>query len=338
MAFEVDISPMDTERFRAVLTPAQLEAFERAQEEARQLLDGRVVWNVNSTAQGGGVVELLRPLVAYARGAGVDARWLVIEGSPEFFTITKRIHNHLHGFEGDGGPLGEAERRIYEQVLAQNVAGVAEHVREGDVVVIHDPQPAGMAQALRDAGATVIWRCHVGIEQPNELTRRVWAFLLPYVRPAQVYVFSREGFVWEGLDRDRVAVIPPTIDVFSPKNADLDPDTVRAVLLASGILSDGDERPAATFHRADGTPGRIELQAQMVEEWRLRGDVPVVLQVSRWDALKDPLGVIRGFAEHVPAKTGPISSTRPRPSRRLPTIRRARVYGSMRSRCGRAFR
>ncbi len=304
MAFEVDISPMDPDRFRSVLTPLQLERFERGQEEARRLLEGRVVWNVNSTAQGGGVVELLRPLVAYARGAGVDARWLVTEGPPEYFTITKRIHNHLHGFEGDGGPLGEAERRVYEQVLAQNVAEVAERVREGDLVIIHDPQPAGMTQALCDAGAAVIWRCHVGIERPNELVRRAWAFLLPYVLPAQIYVFSREGFVWENLDRGRVAVVPPTIDVFSPKNADLDAEAVRAVLRAAGIIADGGERPAATFQRADGTPGRIERQAQMVEEGRLREDVPVVLQVSRWDALKDPLGVIRGFAEHVPAQTG----------------------------------
>src|SRR5687767_7799375 len=105
MPFEVEISPMDTERFRSVLKPGLLEAFERGEEEARELLDGRVVWNVNSTAQGGGVVELLRPLLAYARGAGVDARWVVIEGRPEFFTITKRIHNRLHGAVGDGGPL-----------------------------------------------------------------------------------------------------------------------------------------------------------------------------------------------------------------------------------------
>jgi trehalose synthase len=79
---------------------------------------------------------------------------------------------------------------------------------------------------------------------------------------------------------------------------------VRAVLLAAGIVGGGDERTVATFQRADGTPGRIETQAQMVEEEPLRGDTPVVLQVSRWDALKDPFGVIRGFAEHVPAKTG----------------------------------
>src|SRR4030088_2028980 len=105
--FEVPISPMSLERFRGVLAPERFAALERGREQAGELLAGRVVWNVNSTARGGGVVELLQSLLAYARGAGVDARWLVIEGSPEFFIVTKRIHNRLHGSLGDRGPLGE---------------------------------------------------------------------------------------------------------------------------------------------------------------------------------------------------------------------------------------
>src|SRR3954464_5354789 len=100
--FEVDVSSMSPERFRDVLSPRQAEAFERGVREARELLSGRVVWNVNSTARGGGVAELLASLVAYARGAGVDVRWAVIEGSPVFFAVTKRIHNRLHGAPGDG--------------------------------------------------------------------------------------------------------------------------------------------------------------------------------------------------------------------------------------------
>jgi trehalose synthase len=304
MAFEVDISPMDTERFRSVLTPAQLEAFERGRREAQELLRDRVVWNVNSTAQGGGVVELLRPLIAYARGAGVDARWLVIEGPPEFFAVTKRIHNRLHGFEGDGGPLDDDARHIYEGVMADNVAAFADRVHAGDVVILHDPQPAGMAEALQAAGAAVIWRCHVGIEEPNELARDAWAFLRPYVQLADVYVFSREAFAWEGLDRDRLAVIPPTIDVFSPKNLDIDADTVQAVLRVSGLVASEEALETATFLRQDGTPGRVERRAHLVEDEQLRADAPVVLQISRWDALKDPLGVIKGFAEHVPSETG----------------------------------
>ena len=89
---------------------------------ARELLGERTVWNVSSTAKGGGVVELLLPLIGYAKGAGVDARWAVIEGNPEFFKVTKRIHNLLHGFEGDGGDLDDEARKVYEGALEPNAA------------------------------------------------------------------------------------------------------------------------------------------------------------------------------------------------------------------------
>ncbi|MGZ4409537.1 MAG: glycosyltransferase, partial [Gaiellaceae bacterium] len=113
MPQEIDVPVRDPELFRHVLPEGRFEELRRASQEARDLLDGRIVWNVNSTARGGGVVELLRPLVGYARGAGVDARWVVIDGSPEFFDLTKRIHNRLHGSEGDAGPLDEQARRLY---------------------------------------------------------------------------------------------------------------------------------------------------------------------------------------------------------------------------------
>ncbi|HET6950602.1 MAG TPA: hypothetical protein VFI47_09515, partial [Acidimicrobiales bacterium] len=95
--------------------------FDATATAASELLAGRAVINVNSTAKGGGVAELLQTVLAYARGVGVDTRWYVIEGSPGFFEITKRIHNHLYGTSGDGGPLGAAERRHYESVLGSNV-------------------------------------------------------------------------------------------------------------------------------------------------------------------------------------------------------------------------
>jgi trehalose synthase len=301
---EVQISSMDPERFRSVLPHDRFEAFEQGVGEARRLLEGRVVWNINSTARGGGVVELLRPLVAYARGAGCDVRWLVIDGTPEFFAVTKRIHNRLHGAPGDGGQLDDEARRIYEGVNAENVARLAGRVREGDVAIVHDPQPAGTIAALKARGLAVIWRCHVGIDEPNELARATWDFLRPYVIDADVYVFSREAFAWEGLDRERIVVIAPTIDVFSPKNQDLPPDTVAAILRASRLVPDGDVPEDVTFQRPDGAPGRIERQARIVEDQPVPADAPLVVQVSRWDALKDPLGVIRGFAEHVSADLG----------------------------------
>ena len=291
------------ERFRGVLPPMRFEEFQRGAEEARNLLAGRTVWNVSSTARGGGVVELLRPLVGYARGVGVDARWVVIDGSAGFYDVTKRIHNRLHGFDGDGGPLDGQARRIYEDTLAENAAAFARRVRPGDVVILHDPQSAAMAPALRPLTAALIWRCHVGVDGPSDLVRETWSFLQPYVRRADVCVFSRDAFVWEGLDPDRVAIITPTIDVFTPKNEDLTPQTVLAVLRAGGLIADGAGEPA-TFHRQDGTPDRVERRAELFEDEPLDAETPTVVQVSRWDAMKDPIGVIRGFAEHVPAESG----------------------------------
>jgi trehalose synthase len=111
-------------------------------------------------------------------------------------------------------------------------------------------------------------------------------------------VFSRRAFAWEGLDQRRIHLIAPSIDAFAPKNQDLDEDTVAAVLNAARVVPNGPDRPA-TYYRQDGTPARVDRDARMFEDAPLDPDDPVVLQVSRWDALKDPLGVIEGFAAHV---------------------------------------
>src|ERR671910_3272115 len=102
---EVELPPASLERFRTVLDDAQWARLEDAAARARHEFEGRVVWNVNSTARGGGVAELLSSLVPYSRAAGVDVRWLVIEGEPAFFQVTKRLHNMLHGAAGDGKGL-----------------------------------------------------------------------------------------------------------------------------------------------------------------------------------------------------------------------------------------
>ena len=109
---------------------------------------------------------------------------MVITGDGEFFRITKRLHNRLHGHDGDGGRLGEAERAAYEHTCAANAELLAERVRPADVVLLHDPQTAGMIPRLLDTGAPVIWRAHVGIDPPNDLAREAWRFLIPYVERA----------------------------------------------------------------------------------------------------------------------------------------------------------
>src|SRR5450432_2778242 len=108
----VPVGALNLERFWSVLPTEDHERFMRTVQRGREVFDGRVVWNVNSTAQGGGVAEMLVSLLAYARGAGIDARWVVIGGNEDFFVLTKRIHNFLHGSAGDGGGLDEDARRV----------------------------------------------------------------------------------------------------------------------------------------------------------------------------------------------------------------------------------
>ena len=143
---EVSVEPVPLHRLEPLLTPERVERLETYVAAARELLEGRVVWNVNSTARGGGVAEMLRTLVAYAAGAGVDIRWLVVGGDPEFFAVTKRIHNRLHGVPGDAGRLDAAARATYDATLARQREEVVARVRPGDVVLLHDPQTAGLAR------------------------------------------------------------------------------------------------------------------------------------------------------------------------------------------------
>jgi trehalose synthase len=292
---EVPVAAVSPERFRSLLGKAY-EQMEAAAATARELLSGRVVWHVNSTARGGGVAEMLQSLLAYARGSGVDVRWITIAGNPDFFHVTKRIHNHLHESPGDGGALGSAERKIYDAALMEAADEFAELVQPGDIVYIHDPQPAGLVPRIKTTDASVVWRCHVGVDHPGKLARGAWDFLRPYVEEADAYIFSREQFVWEGLDRDRIWIVPPSIDAFSPKNQDLEPEAVRSILAVTG-LAPGDHPRHALYRRFDGTQARVDRRAELDQDAPIPSDAKLISQVSRWDRLKDPVGVLRCFAD-----------------------------------------
>jgi trehalose synthase len=302
---DVGISELDPGRFKALLHPDDCRRFLDRLAQAAERLAGRRLWQVNSTEQGGGVAEMLHFLVGYLTGAGIDARWLVLEGNQEFFAVTKRVHHLLHGQPGDEGQLDEPARASYRQTLKEALGELEQRVEPGDVVILHDPQTAGLVPALKQQGATVIWSCHVGIDRPNDLARTAWEFLRPAVEQADAYVFSRAAYCWEELERARLAVIAPCIDAFAPKNQPLEPPTVAAVLRAAGILEDPDTPVGEpVFRRLDGSPGRVVRRAEMIQDQPIPPGVPLVVQVSRWDPLKDPLGVLQGFTGHVPDALG----------------------------------
>ncbi|HUO70335.1 MAG TPA: glycosyltransferase [Solirubrobacteraceae bacterium] len=297
---EVEVQALDAARLESLIGAERMARYEETIEATQEALAGHSVVNVNSTATGGGVAEMLQTLLAYARGAGIDARWVVIEGDADFFAITKRIHNGLYGSPGDGGSLGEAERSHYERILRRNVDELRALVKPGDVVLIHDPQPAGMLDALKRAGARVVWRCHVGSDAPNEWTERAWAFLGPYLQHADAYVVSRAEFAPPGAEASRTHVIPPSIDPFSAKNEPASHRNVRLALSYVGLLDGESDPPAVPFMRRDGSPGRINRHVDVVQSGPAPpASAPLVVQVSRWDAMKDMAGVMEGFSRHV---------------------------------------
>lgn len=303
---EVDVQAIDAAKLEPLIGVERMARFERAAEVARGTLGGSSVLNVNSAGAGGGVAEMLQTLLAYARAAGIDARWLVIEGDPAFFAITKRIHNGLYGSPGDGGDLGSAEHQHYEDVLRNNADELLALVRPGDVVLIHDPQPAGLVAAAKSAGARVVWRCHVGIDRPNEWSRRAWEFLRPYLSDSDAFVASRSTFGPPWADPAQLHVIRPSIDPFSAKNEPVSLRNARLALAYVGLIDGAIEAPPAVpFTRRDGSPGRINRRVDIVQTGPpAPADVPLVVQISRWDRMKDMSGVMESFVQYVDPSLG----------------------------------
>jgi trehalose synthase len=301
---EVQVTPVSPERLAPLLRPERARDLLALAETAKTALEGRTVWNISSTAAGGGVSEMLHRLVRYARGAGVACRWVVVEGNPDFFAVTKRVHNRLHGERGDDGALGDAERAVCQRMADANAGPLARMVGRDDVVIVHDPQPLALAPRVRQVCTRLIWRCHVGTEITNRWTDEAWAFLRPWVDAADAAVFSRADYLPSWLGAGRAHIIAPAIDPLSAKNQIIDEGTCLAILGRAGIV---DHPPdGAAFVDSDDRRHEVTIEATVVREGdRLRPDVPVVAQVSRWDRLKDMGGVLRGFVDgRVGERTG----------------------------------
>ncbi len=296
MLHQVPIGTSTVDRFLPLIGEERLAQVQRSLRKTRAALRGRVIWHINSTPSGGGVAEVLRGLLPYVRGGGIETRWLVVQGNEAFFRITKRLHHALHGYPGDRSALGDEQRRHYEATLTANAETLRGLIHPGAVVVLHDPQTAGLIPALKQQGATVIWRCHIGTDLPNDESENGWRFLAPYLGAADAAVFSRSQYVPDASRDVRTVIIPPSIDPFSTKNRDLRESSVRAILVHTGIVEGPDGSPA--FVRSDGSAGRVDRQADIIRLgpaplW----DTPMVVQVSRWDSLKDHVGVMNGFVQ-----------------------------------------
>ncbi|GAB3439949.1 glycosyltransferase [Actinophytocola sediminis] len=241
------------------------------------------IWHVSSTATGGGVAELLWSSIAHQQTLGLPAGWLIADAEPEFFQLTKRIHHGLHGRATT--PFTPADDQFYRDVTTRSAAQLAEHIRPGDVVLLHDPQTAGIAAHLIDAGVRVGWRCHIGTRSTNAQAEATWDFLRPHLGAVPRHVFTVADFAPHYLRQERISVIAPSIDPDTVKNQELSARRIDELLAGIGLFGPATRSGVGTT----------------IQDQPLPAGVPLVTQVSRWDPLKDMTGVLRAFADFVPS-------------------------------------
>jgi len=206
--------------------------------------------HINSTAVGGGVAEILTRMVPLLRELGVESSWDVIKGDEKFFGVTKAFHNALHG------KPESVSLEMLEHYRTTTEMNLGEMDLNGDVIIIHDPQPAGLILRKENNGQFWIWRCHIDVSKPDPM---VWNFLRPYVEQYDASIFSMPDFS-KNLTIPQY-MVAPSIDPLSDKNKDLDDEAIRQVL----------------------------------EKYHIDPERPILTKISRFDRLKDPLGVIAAY-------------------------------------------
>jgi trehalose synthase len=170
-------------------------------------------------------------------------------------------------------------------------------VTPGDVVICHDPQTAGLVPGLIRMGTRVLWRCHIGHEQRGREVDAGWSFLRKYLEDVPLAVFSRDAYAPGWLPERRAVTLPPNIDPFSTKNQWMAEVSIHAVLCCADLVDATGEAHQAVFVRDDGSTGLVARRAKVIREsGPPHVDTPLIVQVSRWDRMKDHIGVLEGFA------------------------------------------
>jgi trehalose synthase len=222
---------------------------ERIQKKAKPLQHLHIA-NVNSTYYGGGVAEILTSLTLLMNSAGIKTGWRVIQGPPDFFSITKKMHNALQGGEIN---LSDRKMDIYEEVIYENA--IRNHLDSHNMVIIHDPQPLPLINHYKKNGPW-IWRCHVDLSNPN---KELWDYLTSFIEKYDAVIFSIKDYR-KKLKTPQVFLMP-AIDPFSILNRDMSEKEIK----------------------------------DRFDHYEIPTDLPLVVQISRFDRWKDPQGVIEAF-------------------------------------------
>ncbi len=218
---------------------------------AAEPLEGKHAVHVNATAAGGGVAEILNTLIFLMNDLGINTGWRVMFGSHSFFKITKGMHNALQGQKWKMTP---SRQKLYNEYCRRN--SIVTHIKDHDIVVIHDPQPAGMVTEYAKK-TNWIWRCHIDISHPN---RDVLNFLRPFIKRYDGIIVSHPKFKIKHIRKPQF-IIHPSIDPLSQKNKKVANAKCKQLLASKGIDM----------------------------------DKPIISQISRFDPWKDHVGVLKMY-------------------------------------------
>ncbi|MFE2562133.1 glycosyltransferase [Streptomyces sp. NPDC059352] len=238
------------------------------------------IWHVNTTLRGGGVAEILNALVRHSENSEPEHRRFVTDSDPVVFNATKRLHHRIHGVDRGGLPDSD-EHTAYLAFAERNAARLLEFLHDGDTVMLHDPQTLPMAPLLVRRGIPVLWRCHIGTATPGSVASDTWDYLSMFWPPELGLIFSVPELIPAQATGQHVATIAPSIDPDTPKNRPMSAPEISEILAWAGLGGGASESRRAGFDAFSDGPV---------------DDGPVLLQVSRWDPLKDMAGVLRAFA------------------------------------------
>ncbi len=249
----VPLQPIDVDKYKKFVGDKAIEELKWLSEP----LKDKVWANVNSTFIGGGVAEMLRSIVPFAKGLGIKCRWFVIEGTTEFFTVTKKFHNMLQG---------KKDRISMEEIFHAYLENIYNNLKQTKIpahmVIVHDPQPAAAIMSGNIFGY-VLWRCHI---DTSEASRRIWRFLLPYINQYDGAIFTCPEFVKDGLHIPEYC-ITPAIDPLKEKNRQYSREKAMSIV-------------SPLFKKNNIDPGR-----------------PFILAVSRYDIHKNQQTIIKAFKQ-----------------------------------------
>lgn len=299
-------------------------AVQRLREEADFLLpqfEIRSVLMLNSTAQGGGVAEMLPRMVLMLNELGITTRWAVMETDrPEFWRLTKRLHNLIHG-QGDPA-LSPDDKKLYEEVSHDIAEELRVYLQPGEVLVVHDPQPLAVGAMLKnELRIPAVWRCHIGLDVDLPATRAAWSFLRPYAEVYDHSIFSAPEYIPRYL-AGRASVSHPGLDPLSHKNRALTPHKLTGILCNAGLAKEHApvETPAfpqsAQRLQPDGSFGTATLPDEIGLLYR-----PIIAQISRWDRLKGFGPLLAGFVRLKQKVRESGNFLPPRQRRRLEIVR-----------------